>query len=254
MNDSTGGVQSAVLLGGTNAQGLEVLRAVRIRPPGRVLLAGRDEPSLETAAASLESGLSVTTLRYDALGGPESHEELADSATRELGEIDLVVAAAEPLDDREAPGSDSDEVVRILRSNLTGVASALIPLSERLAEQGHGVLVVLPAVGDTHPGRAVPYGDSAYAACEAGIGAFAVGLGESLAGSGVRVIVVKERRVGRRIGSARQPSLASGTPKGVGRAVARELSLPTRPRPQILYVPSFTSSLKRCLRLGDTYW
>jgi decaprenylphospho-beta-D-erythro-pentofuranosid-2-ulose 2-reductase len=60
-------------------------------------------------------------------------------------------------------------------------------VADRLRRQGHGVLVVLSSVA----GERVRAANFVYGATKAGLDAFAQGLGDSLAGSGARVLVVR---------------------------------------------------------------
>jgi len=92
------------------------------------------------------------------------------------GRADNVVMAGAHLDSvPKGPG---------INDNSRGVA-VMLPLAERIKRQGHGTIVVLSSVA----GERARKSNYVYGASKAGIDAFAQGLGDSLGGTGVHVMV-----------------------------------------------------------------
>ena len=71
--------------------------------------------------------------------------------------------------------------------NFTGAVSASLAVAAQLRRQGHGRLVVLSSVA----GERVRKANFVYGSSKAGLDGFAQGLGDSLVGTGARVLVVR---------------------------------------------------------------
>jgi decaprenylphospho-beta-D-erythro-pentofuranosid-2-ulose 2-reductase len=188
MIDATGMPETAVVLGGSSAIGRAVLVALARRRLRSVLLVGRDEGRLAGARKDLAAAgvRRVETVMADLtdLGGLE---ELAGQTFDLLGGIDLLLVAAGVLGHAELDRLDAEEVGTQLTTNLVGPAAAMTAYARRLAEQGHGRVVVLSSVAGVRVRRA----NFVYGAAKAGLDGFAQGLGDVLAGSGVTVTVVR---------------------------------------------------------------
>jgi decaprenylphospho-beta-D-erythro-pentofuranosid-2-ulose 2-reductase len=152
------------------------------------VLVGRDVAALERAAKELSAlGVeSVSTLQLDVLDVAR-HEEVAREAEELLDGIDLLVVAAGSLGSAELDGLDPDGVARSIGENFTGPAAAITAFAQRMRAQGHGRILVLSSVA----GVRVRAANFVYGAGKAGLDGFSQGLGDALAGSGVRVVIVR---------------------------------------------------------------
>ena len=188
MNDGLGAPQSLLLLGGTSDIGLAVVRALADGPLRTVVLAGRRKDALEDAATDLRTAgvKDVDTVLFDA-DDTASHGAMIDDVFDGHADIDVVLVAHGVLGDQEQAEQNPDEAVRILKTNFVGSASLGLHAARRLRQQGHGALVVLSSVAGERARRA----NFVYGSSKAGLDAFFQGLGDSLVGTGVRVLIVR---------------------------------------------------------------
>ena len=220
MNDVTGMPQSVVVIGG----GADLSRAILRRLAGRrlrsVLLAGRTVESLEAAVSDLH-GLGVGKVEVALLDVTDvaALEGFADMAVERLGPIDMVLVAAGVLGTSELQSLDAPVVAHLATVNFTGPAAAMTAFARVLAAQGHGRIVVLSSVA----GYRVRAANLVYGAAKAGLDGFALGLGDALVGSGVKVMVVRPGFVRTKMTTGRAvPPLAIDASK-VADAVVRGL-------------------------------
>jgi decaprenylphospho-beta-D-erythro-pentofuranosid-2-ulose 2-reductase len=188
MRDGLGAPQSVFLLGGTSDIGLAVVRALAAGPLRNVVLAGRRKDALDDAAADLRNAgvKDVDTVLFDA-DDTAGHGALIDGVFDRHPDIDIVLMAHGVLGDQEQAEQDPDEAVRILETNFVGSASLGLHAARRLKQQGHGTLVVLSSVAGERARRA----NFIYGSSKAGLDAFFQGLGDSLVGTGVRVLIIR---------------------------------------------------------------
>ncbi|HEX4539297.1 MAG TPA: decaprenylphospho-beta-D-erythro-pentofuranosid-2-ulose 2-reductase [Acidimicrobiales bacterium] len=220
MNDALGSPQSVLVLGGTSEIARATLRALIARRCRTVVLAGRDQASLDEAGAEARSvgATTVETVTFDAqdaAGGCRVVDEVFDRH----GDIDLVLVAAGVLGDQEAAEKDPTAVAEIVTTNFTGPASAMMACGARLRRQGHGVLVVLSSVAGERARRA----NFVYGSSKAGLDAFAQGLSDSLAGSGARVLIVRPGFVHTRMTAGMSPAPMATTADEVAAVIVRGL-------------------------------
>jgi decaprenylphospho-beta-D-erythro-pentofuranosid-2-ulose 2-reductase len=212
-------VQSVLVLGGTSEIGLATARRLVRDRARRVILAVRDPASAESAAAELRAlGAEVETIAFDALD-LDSHPAFVDGAFERDGDIDLVLFAWGVLGDQEQLARDHDAAVQAVQVNYTGVVSVSVPLVERLRRQGHGTLVYLSSVA----GERARASNFVYGSTKAGMDAFAQGLGDSLDGSGVRVMVVRPGFVKTKMTEGLDPAPLSTDADTVADAIAAGL-------------------------------
>jgi decaprenylphospho-beta-D-erythro-pentofuranosid-2-ulose 2-reductase len=239
MRDGLGDIQTVLLLGGTSDIGLAITR--RLAGPRRaaVVLAGRDPAALEAAAAGLRTGSGgdgpvgkVSTLAFDALA-TDDHDGVIDSATQLLGDVDVVILAFGLLGDqaRDEAGTDggSAGAVRLAQVNYVGAVSAGLAAARRLRVQGHGTLVVLSSVA----GERVRKANFIYGSSKAGLDGFAQGLGDSLQGSGARVLIVRPGFVTTKMTAGMKPPPLSTTAEKVADATDGAL----RQGREVVWVP-----------------
>ena len=188
MNDALGSVQSVLILGGGSDIALATARAMVARRCRTVILAGRDPESFSGPAKELTKAgaTTVESIAFDALDHA-SHPEFVRAVFERDGDIDLVLVAFGVLGDQDQAEQDGAEAIRILDSNFVGAVSVLVPLVEVLKRQGHGTVVVLSSVA----GERARKSNFVYGASKAGLDAYCQGLGDSLVGSGVRLMIVR---------------------------------------------------------------
>jgi decaprenylphospho-beta-D-erythro-pentofuranosid-2-ulose 2-reductase len=214
MKDALGAVQSVLVLGGTSEIGVATARAlVRGRARTVVLAARNPEACAETASAMKAEGADrVETVPFDAVDFP-SHAASIDAVFDRVGDIDLALIAFGVL------GSE-DDPVSVLQTNTVGAASVMSAVAERMKQQGHGTIILLSSVA----GERVRKSNFMYGASKAGADGFAQGLGDSLAGSGVSVMIVRPGFVKTKMTAGLDPVPFSTTPEVVAEAIVRGLA------------------------------
>jgi decaprenylphospho-beta-D-erythro-pentofuranosid-2-ulose 2-reductase len=220
VNDALGSPQSVLLLGGSSEIGLAITRRLVERRARTVVLAGRDPEALKPAADDLRTAgaETVDVVAFDALA-PEWHDAFVDDVFNRHGDFDLVLLAFGILGDQEEAERDTEAALAVLRTNFVGAASVALPVARRLKGQGHGTLLVLSSVAAERARRA----NFVYGSSKAGLDAFCQGLGDSLEGTGVRVVVVRPGFVHTKMTTGRKPAPFSTTPDAVADTVVRGL-------------------------------
>jgi decaprenylphospho-beta-D-erythro-pentofuranosid-2-ulose 2-reductase len=204
-----------LLLGGTSEIGLAILQALRLPAEAEVMLAGRDEQRL--AAAGKELAARCVPLTFDALA-TDAHQGLVDEAFRR-GPIDLVIAATGVLTPQAELDHDPARAAEMIDTNFTSHVTTLLGAAAKMRAQGSGTIVVLSSVAAVRPRKA----NYVYGAAKAGLDAFARGLTDALANSGVRVLLVRPGFVIGRMTAGMAAAPLSTTPVQVGNAVANAL-------------------------------
>lgn len=220
MNDALGSPQSVLLLGGSSEIGLAITRRLVDRRAKTVVLAGRDPEALKPAADDLRTAgaSTVDVVAFDALA-TEGHDAFVDDVFSRYGDFDLVVLAFGVLGDQEEAERDTEAALTVLRTNFVGAASVALPVARSLKAQGHGTLLVLSSVAAERARRA----NFVYGSSKAGLDAFCQGLGDSLVGTGARVVVVRPGFVHTKMTAGRKPAPFSATPDAVAEVVVRGL-------------------------------
>ncbi|MFG2135559.1 decaprenylphospho-beta-D-erythro-pentofuranosid-2-ulose 2-reductase [Streptomyces sp. NPDC048650] len=228
MKDAFGLPQSLLVLGGTSGIALATAERLAGRRTRTIRLAGRPSAALEEAARRLRTrGAEVRTDAFDALE-TDRHEEILDKIFAE-GDIDTVLLAFGVLGDQARDEREPAHAVRVARTNYTGALSAALICARALRRQGHGSLVVLSSVAAERPRRS----NFVYGSSKAGLDALAQGLGDSLHGTGVHVMVVRPGFVHTRMTAGLAATPLATTPEAVAEAVERGL----RRRAGTVWVP-----------------
>lgn len=215
MNDALGGAQSVLVLGGTSELALATLHAMDLRPGARVALAGRNPSALSAVTVP---GADVVVLPWDA-ADTSSGPTVVEKAVAELGDLDVVLAAAGILGEQDRAEADPSHAAEILQVNLVGLTAALMPVAAQLRRQGHGVLVVYSSVAGLRGRRA----NFVYGASKAGLDALSEGLQASLVGTGARLVLVRPGFVRTKMTAGREEAPFSTSPDVVGAAVAKAI-------------------------------
>ena len=216
MRDALGSVGSVLVLGGGSEIALATVRALVARRTRTVVLAARRPGDLESAAGELRAAgaTTVDTVAFDAQSDAEAHARLVNDAFDRHGDIDLVLVAAGVLGEQSRDEHDGAAAREVIRTNFLGLISAIVPCAERMRMQGHGTLCVLSTVAGERPRRS----NFVYGSSKAGLDAFAQGLGDSLTGTGVNVVVVRPGFVRTRMTEGLDPAPFATTPEKVAEA------------------------------------
>ncbi|MDQ6785083.1 MAG: decaprenylphospho-beta-D-erythro-pentofuranosid-2-ulose 2-reductase [Actinomycetota bacterium] len=221
MKDALGAVGSVLILGGYSEIGLAV--ATRLAEPrsATVVLAGRDQAKLTDAAAVVRGAGAgrVETLHFDA-SDTAGHDAFVTSLHDLVGDVDVAVIAFGLLGDQDADAAGGDGAVRVLQANYVGAVSVALPLTRMLRRQGHGTLVILSSVA----GERVRKANFIYGSTKAALDGFAQGLGDSLAGSGASVLIVRPGFVIGRMTEGMDPAPFATTPDAVADATVAALA------------------------------
>ena len=219
MKDALGAVQSVLVLGGGSEIGIAIARKLAGPRHANVVLAGRDPDALRAAGGPADqiraAGASaVETVGFNALAF-DTHERVIGDVFARFGDIDVVVVAFGVLGDQETAEKDTGAALEIVQTNYVGAVSACLAAAHHLKNQGHGTLVVLSSVAGERARKA----NFVYGSSKAGIDAFAQGLGDSLVGTGVSVLVVRPGFVKTKMTEGMKPAPLSTTPDVVADAV-----------------------------------
>ncbi|MBS1849155.1 MAG: decaprenylphospho-beta-D-erythro-pentofuranosid-2-ulose 2-reductase [Actinobacteria bacterium] len=231
MRDAFGAVQSVLVLGGTSEIArVTVAKMVRDGHTSRVILGVRRPDEMADAIAEIErvGATDVSAVAFDALD-PEAHVAMIDGLFGEGRDIDVVILAFGVLGDQETFESDPVAAAQAASTNYAGAVSAGLAAARGLRAQGHGSLVVLSSVAGERARRS----NFVYGSSKAGLDAFAQGLGDSLVGSGVDVLIVRPGFVHSKMTAGMDPAPMSTTPDVVADAIIDGLAH----RRRIVWVP-----------------
>jgi decaprenylphospho-beta-D-erythro-pentofuranosid-2-ulose 2-reductase len=222
MKDGLGAVQSVLVLGGSSEIGVAIAAKLAAPRHATVVLAGRNPDALESAAGEVRAAGAgkVETLRFDAHDTGEHEAIIAKAADLAGGDLDVVVVAFGLLGDQEADEQGGEGAVRLALTNYVGVVSAGLAASRALKTQGHGTVVFLSSVA----GERVRRANFIYGSSKAGMDGFAQGLGDALAESGVRVLIVRPGFVRTKMTEGMKEAPFSTTADAVAEATARAVA------------------------------
>jgi decaprenylphospho-beta-D-erythro-pentofuranosid-2-ulose 2-reductase len=223
VRNALGAVQSLLVLGGASDIGASVAERLVADGCRSVVLAGRHPQAMETVAEKLRAqGAEVVVTAWDALdtGGHADAVKAAWEAAPGSVDIDCVLLAAGVLGEQERFEDDPASAADALTANYTGPVTTLLHVAQRLKQQGHGTIVVLTSVAGERARRS----NFVYGSSKAGLDAFSQGLGDSLAGTGVRVVVVRPGFVHTSMTEGKEPAPLATTPDKVADAVAGALA------------------------------
>ena len=214
MIDALGSVGSLLLVGGTSDIAVATARRYLAERPLRVVVAARDTPRRSEVADELRAaGADVQVVDFDADDLESPARMVAEAAAG--GDIDVAVVAFGQLGDADRLRTDSEAVGRIGHVNYVAPAVVGTELANRMREQGHGVIVALSSVA----GERARASNFVYGSTKAGMDAFYSGLADSLAGTGVSVLVVRPGFVKSKM-TAHLPDVPlSTTPEAVAEAI-----------------------------------
>jgi decaprenylphospho-beta-D-erythro-pentofuranosid-2-ulose 2-reductase len=229
MKDSLGAVQSLLILGGSSDIAVATARKMVAARTRRVILAGRPSDRLDAAAEELRGlGAQVETITFDA-GDVDAHEKTL-GAVFDAGDVDVVLLAFGVLGNQATDEHDPVAAAKVAQTNYVGAVSSSLVCANALRKQGHGALVVLSSVA----GERARKTNFIYGSTKAGLDAFTQGLGDSLHGSGVHVMVVRPGFVESRMTAGMTKAPMSTTPDAVADAIVAGL----RRGSEMIWVPA----------------
>jgi len=237
MLDNLGRPGRVLLLGGNSEIGLAILAGLKAPADTEVVLAGRDEQRM--AAAGKELPYRCTTIPFDALETGRHEAVVADVFAG--GPVDLVIAATGVLTPQAEVDKDPLLAAQMIEINFTGHVTTLLAAATHMRKQQNGTIVVLSSVAAIRPRKA----NYVYGAAKAGLDAFARGLTDALAGTGVRVLLVRPGFVTGRMTTGLSPAPLSSTPQQVGAAVAAALA----GKDSVVWIPRSLAAAALVLRI-----
>lgn len=239
MIDALGRPQSLLVLGGTSEIALAITRRFVDGGLSRLGLVGRSQDSLAAAAGTLAgSGLVVSVHLLDATD-TAAHRPILQ-ALFDAAEWDVVVVAVGVLGDGEQLDHTPEAAVAAAAVTYLGAMSFTAHAARLLAEQGHGVLVVMSSIAAARPRLSNP----AYGSAKAGLDGFALALGDRVRPRGVDVVVVRPGFVRTRMSAGLAEAPLTVAAADVAAAVVAAVA---HPRP-VVWVPPTLRLLGFALR------
>lgn len=216
MEDALGGMQTVLVLGGGSEIAQATLRRLVADRTRTVVLAARRPGELAPFVEELEAlgATRVETVPFDATDTATHDAFVADVFDR-VGDVDLVLVAFGVLGDQAEAERDGHVAAEIARVNYVGAVSVSIPIAVRLRDQGHGLIVALSTVA----GERVRRSNFVYGSSKAGFDAFFQGLGDSLVGTGARVMIVRPGFVHTKMTAGLEPAPLATTAAAVAEAI-----------------------------------
>jgi decaprenylphospho-beta-D-erythro-pentofuranosid-2-ulose 2-reductase len=177
--------QTIVLLGGTSEIGRAIVVEL-LAPVTRTLVLACRHPDTAPPDRFAREGLTVDVVPFDA-ADTAGHERFVRELAARHGDLDVVIVAFGVLGSQDEFDDDPAAAAEAVHVNYTGAVSSTLAVAAQMRRQGHGHVLVLSSVAGER-GRASNY---VYGSSKAGLDAFAQGLNDALAGSGVKVTVVR---------------------------------------------------------------
>jgi NAD(P)-dependent dehydrogenase (short-subunit alcohol dehydrogenase family) len=210
-----------LVLGGRSEIGTAVAERLAARGCTTVVLAARRPHDLDPQEAGLRRSGATTVgrLAFDA-DDLDGHEKLLTEVEARFGAPATVVVAFGILGDQAAAERDPAAAVAVVHTDYVAHVHLLTLLANRLRAAGRGTLVVFSSVAGVRVRRA----NYVYGSAKAGLDGFASGLADALAGSGVRLLLVRPGFVVGRMTAGMSPAPFASTPEQVADAVVDALA------------------------------
>jgi decaprenylphospho-beta-D-erythro-pentofuranosid-2-ulose 2-reductase len=232
VNDAFNHPRSVVVLGGSSEIAGALVDRLVADQCRIVVLAGRDPEALAQAAkrAQDNGAETVRTVVFDALDVVHT-ESAIEACFDAIGEsVDLVLVTLGLLGDAAADVREATRITENITVNFVWPAVALGSIAQRLRHQGYGRVVVFSSVA----GVRIRETNFIYGSAKSGLDGYALGLAETLRGSGVHVQIVRPGFVRTKMTAGLGSAPFAVDPEVVATAVMRgiERNLP------IIWVPS----------------
>jgi NADP-dependent 3-hydroxy acid dehydrogenase YdfG len=172
-----------LVTGGGSGIGLAVARLF-LEEGARVVIAGRDEAKLRTAAESLRGGDRILSHAAD-VGDAGQVQALVRWVTERWGGIDILVNnAGTNLKERTFRQLTPEAWQRLIRANLDGAFYCIHAVLPQMLHRKDGVIINVCSIAGK---RASPLGGAAYVASKFGMNGLGLCLAAEEKDSGVRV-------------------------------------------------------------------
>lgn len=209
-------VSTVLLLGARSEIGSRIAELLVREGATTVLLGARGGGGLEQLADRLTAlgAATVVPFAFDA-------DDLAAARTvvgqveEQYGPLDVALVCFGVLGDQERAERDAAHAVAVVHTDYVAQVNVLTVLASRMRASGRGTLVVFSSVAGVRVRKA----NYVYGSAKAGLDGFASGLGDSLAGTGVRVLLVRPGFVIGRMTEGMSPAPFASTPDQVATAV-----------------------------------
>jgi NAD(P)-dependent dehydrogenase (short-subunit alcohol dehydrogenase family) len=231
------GCVTILVLGGRSEIGLAVAHRLA---EGTVVLAARRAAELSDETLLAAGAATVVKVEFDADDLAAHGPLLADIFERH-GPVNVVVTAFGVLGEQARAERDADHAVRIVHTDYVAHVSVLTHLANLLRSQGSGALVVYSSVAGVRVRRA----NYVYGSAKAGLDGFASGLADALAGSGVRLLLVRPGFVVGRMTRGMSPAPFASTPDQVADATVKAL----RGGKDVVWVPGILRPVFAVMRV-----
>jgi decaprenylphospho-beta-D-erythro-pentofuranosid-2-ulose 2-reductase len=209
-----------LLIGGTSEIGLAIVARLAAQRSARAYLLGRGRERLSAALADLRRlGCEDGVLAEFDADDLDDHPRVIAEAFAQWDGFDTVVLAVGLLGGQAGLDTPAAEALEIMRVNFLGCGSLAMEALRAMRARGEGTLVVLSSVA----GERVRASNAIYGAAKAGLDALAQGLADSVADSGVRVLVVRPGFVTTRMTAGLEPAPMSATADEVAAATVAAL-------------------------------
>ncbi|WP_153035329.1 SDR family NAD(P)-dependent oxidoreductase [Amycolatopsis sp. YIM 10] len=211
---------TVVVLGGRSEIGIAVAERLVADGARTVVLAARRSGDLDEQEAVLRAAGATTVDRveFDA-DDVARHREVLDGIVERHGELGVVVIAFGILGDQRRAEAHAEHALSVVHTDYVAHVSVLTELANLLRAQRGGSLVVFSSVAGVRVRRA----NYVYGSAKAGLDGFASGLADALAGSGVRLLLVRPGFVVGRMTEGMDPAPFSSTPDQVADATVKAL-------------------------------
>ena len=219
------------ILGATSAIAHACAR--RWAAPGvRFCLVGRDAARTQAVADDLvaRGGGTASVITHD-FAGTASVTALLAAIEDAAGPLDRILIAQGILPPQADSGADPDAVAALYTINVTSVVAAMLAAASAMRRRGRGEIIVLGSVAGDR-GRPSNY---LYGSTKAALASACEGLRLSLAGSGVRLLLVKPGLVRSPMTAALPDSPLFAEPAVIAAAIDRGL----RAGRHTIYAPWF---------------
>ena len=202
--------KTAVITGAS--AGIGAATARRLAQSGaKVLLVARRHDRLDALAR--EIGAGATALALD-LAAPDAAQAMLNAALERLGRVDILVNNAGILRTSHVDSFDLAELEPLIAINYTAVVRASVLFARAMKAQGSGQIVNISSIGASLTAA----GAGVYGGLKAALERFTDALRIELAGSGVRV------------GLVRRPAAHRAAPPCPSPATPRPVAPPPQPR------------------------
>lgn len=154
--------------------------------------------------------------------------------------VDIAIIAHGSLPDQAQCDADVETAMVSFATNGSSTIALMIGVAQHLEKQGHGRLAVISSVAGDR-GRSTNY---LYGAAKSAVSAFASGLRQRLAGTGVHIITIKPGPVDTPMTAGMRKGLLWATPESVGQAMARAIDRGNA----VAYLPRYWAPIMAVIR------